>query len=157
VLAYMHVVDLGNYDLGTAIAARSRDLAEERQLADPSTASLALAFAGMFTGNHQAALDAAERALAAAEARGQEQHAVAALCVHGTPLGVLGEFDRAVEVVDGAVARATALGQPVLIGAARVTAAALHFMDPRGQDFAACLDRLTGYPISGGGANNDMW
>ncbi len=157
VLAYLQVITLGNYDIATELSTRSRELAEQHQLAEPQTAWLATAFAAMFTGDYRVALDAGARSLAAAEARGDEPVAVTALCVHGTPLAGLGDFDRAVEVVAEAVRRAERLGQPTLIGASLVTAASLHFMDPRGPDFAACLDRVSSYPIAGGGAANDMW
>jgi hypothetical protein len=153
----MHVANLGNYDIGTALSARSRELAEQHGLAEPQTAWLATAFVAMFTGEHRVALDAGARSLAAAEARGDENIAITAMCVQSTPLAGLGDFDGAVEVVAQAVRRAEQHGQPTLLGASLVTEASLHFMDPRGPDFAACLETLSTYPIAGGGASNDMW
>ena len=157
-LAFLHATNFGNFAVGTALSDQSRALAVEHQLHEPQTAWLATAFAAMFTGEHATALDASERAAAAAEARGDERVAVTALCVQTSPLAGLGEFDRAVDVVTEAARRAKQLGQPTVIGASLVSAAALHFMNPQGPDFAACLEVLAGYPSGvSGGTINDMW
>ena len=68
----------GNVDL----AGRKIEYAEQHGLAEPQTAWLATAFAAMFTGDHRVALDAAERSLAAADARGDEDVAVTASTVN---------------------------------------------------------------------------
>jgi hypothetical protein len=63
-----------------------------------------------------------------------------------------------VDVADAAVRRAERLGQPDMVLASLISAAAIHFVNPAGLDFARCLDVLATHP--GGvisGATNEMW
>ena len=157
-LAFLHAVNLGNFATGTTLSERSRDLATTHQLEESSVAWLAATFAAMFTGDNPTAVHRSERAVAAAEARGDEHIAITALCPQASSLAAIGEFDRGLEVADQAVRRAARLGQPSVVLAAVITAAAIHFNNPAGPDFASCLDVLAAHPgpISGG-ATNEMW
>jgi len=157
-LAYLHAVNLGNFATGTTLSAQSRELATAHQLEEPAIAWLAAALAAMFTGDNATALHASERAVAAAEARGDERVAVAALCGQQGPLGLLGEFDRGVEVGEEAVRRAERLGQPSLVLASVISAASMHFNNSAGLDFASCLDVLAAHPGGVvGGSTSEMW
>jgi hypothetical protein len=96
--------------------------------------------------------------VAAAEARGDEHIAITALCPQASSLAATGEFDRGLEVADEAVRRAARLGQPSVVLAAVITAAAIHFNNPAGLDFAACLEVLAAHPLANqGGSTNEMW
>jgi hypothetical protein len=158
VLAFLQGVSLGNFETGLALSEQSRELATAHQLEEPAVAWLATAFAANFMGDHATALLASERAVAAAEARGDEGLAVAALCAQQTPLAELGEFDRGVEVGAEALRRADQLGHPFNIMASVISAASIHFNNPAGLDFAACLEVLAAHPVAAhGGSTNEMW
>jgi hypothetical protein len=157
-LAFVQVMNFGNYAAGIARSEQSRELADAHGLHEPAVAWIATTFAAMFTGEHTTALHASERALAAAEARGDERVAVVALCAQTSPLAAMGEFEHCVDVGAEAMRRAEQLGQPSIIAAAVVTAASLHFVNPQGLDFATCLEVLTSHPAGVyGGATNAMW
>ena len=157
-LAFLHAVNLGNFAVGIELSEQSRQYATEHQLEDPGIAWLAAAFAAMFTGDQRAALHAAERALAAAEARGAEQEAVLALCAMVNPLAASGEFERTVEVAAEAVRRAEHLGQPGLIVSSVVSTAHTHLANPAGLDFVSCLDVLNNHQVEPFGDTTDtMW
>ena len=157
-LAFLHAVSLGNFATGLALSEQSRELATAHQLEEPQNAWLATAFAAMFTGDHATALLASERAVAAAEARGDERSAVIALCAQQTPLAELGQFEQGVEIGAEALRRAGRLARGSDILASVVAAASIHFNNPAGPDFASCLDVLAGHPeATSGGATNLMW
>ena len=157
-LAFLHAVNLGNFATGTTLSEQSRDLATTHQLEEPSTAWVAASFAAMFTGDNETAVHTSERAITAAEARGDERGAVLARCAQIAPLAALGEFNRGVEVAAEAVRRAERLGQPDIVLAALISAAAIHFVNPAGVDFASCLDVLAAHPGGViGGPTNTMW
>ena len=157
-LAFLHGVNLGNFATGLALSEQSRELATAHQLEEPAVAWLATAFAALFTGDPATALLASERALAAAEARGDERIAVTALCAQQAPLAELGEFDRGVEVGAKALRRAERLGQPSIVLASVISAATIHQSNPAGLDFASCLDVLAAHPVATlGGSTNEMW
>ena len=97
-----------------------------------------------FTGDTDAALHAAERAFAAAEARSDEKMALSALFIESGALAGLGVFDRAADVADDALRRAKLYGHPTMITAAVITAAGLYSGSlPAEPDFARCLELLT--------------
>jgi hypothetical protein len=157
-------LSFGNYAAATELSVRCRNLADEKHLQPPHMAWLATAMTATYTGDNAAAMRAAERALAAAQARPDERIEVTgrvtviALSSLTAALAGFGEFDRSVEAATRAMREAERTGHPLLIGAAVITAAQSHLGMRAEPDFAAALEILTRHTDGLNGADvNDMW
>ena len=157
-LAFLEVYNLADYDAADALSRWSRQLADEKHLHAPQAAWVATGLIASFRGDLAAALSAAERALVAAEARGDERMALAALLMQPPSLALLGEYDRATVIANEMLQRAKRYGQPTMISAAVGITAGLYAGSLGEPDYETCLDILEREHVGhSGGEVGAMW
>ena len=157
-LAFLEVYNFADYDTAGALSRWSRELADAKQLHAPPAAWVATGLIAAFKGDFDAAVSAGEHALVAAESRGDEKMALAALMMQPPWLALLGDYDRATEVANEVLRRAKRYGHPTMITAAVVSVAGLYVLSPGEPDFVTCLEILERERVGhSGGEVGAMW
>jgi hypothetical protein len=157
-MAAVAVHVLGDFPAAVALAERSLTLAVDGRLQESPWASWAKTFVALTTARTPDGLRWCERALAAAEARGDEYAASVALGFLGMWLAEFGDAERSAHTTAESLRRAALTGNPQMIGMAALSAAGLQLWGGASPDFAAAMAVLAGYdegPLIGQAAG--MW
>jgi predicted ATPase/class 3 adenylate cyclase len=156
--AWIHVMNLGNYTAGIALAERSLALAESGDLEASPAALGSLSQAAIYTGTMADVVPRAERAFAVADARRNEGIAVAALSQQVAALAALGHHERSAAIAEQALRRAERAGNPVHVSSALITAAGAYLWMSTEPDFTASVTILETHHLElTPGDLNAMW
>ena len=145
--AYLSVTSLGDIDTARLLAERAVSTADERALAQSPHAFLAAVMVLQYTTRDESGLGLSERALAAAEARGDEVAAMAAVGMIGMWLADRGDREQAMRYGLEEIRRAEASGQPGLILTAVVTVASYYLWAGYQPDFGSAYEFFTHYRV----------
>jgi predicted ATPase/class 3 adenylate cyclase len=156
--AWLQVINIADFEKSVQFAERSLALADERSCKVAPWAWTALSQVAMFAGENHEALRYAELALVASDARGDERAAVAATCIHVTPLFALGDAARGAAMGSEAIRRARAR-HPIYLTNAVIAAASGHLWGRAEPDLDASFDILVEHRngVTVVGDNNGIW
>ncbi len=157
-LAWIHSSAFADPVTAEPLAERSLELAATSGCLVSERAWVARAQSLTFAGSFAEAMDAAERALAAAEQRGESIETSTCLVLMSNALAGLGDLERSDQFLAAAVEHADRTGHPILIANVVIVSAARHVWVTGETDFAACLEVLSRYGQDiGVDGQNRMW
>jgi predicted ATPase len=158
-LAYLAATNLGDTDLALQLAGRAIGLADDTELDQSPWALIAEHQVETFRSRHPAAISFAERALAAADARGDKVARIGTLNHISVALAECNDINGADRCAQEGIRRAEELGQPALVMTSVTVAASNHLWPCERPDFVAAYDILTRHGTSGyrDDATATMW